>query len=81
MLDITISRRISAALERLDEAGRRAVARARLLLPVVGSRMDRDEFGLVVFQPVRADEADAERVATLERFAESMRRLSRSYNA
>ena len=81
MLDHITTRRIAAAMEHLDEAGRRSVARARLLLPVVGSRMDRDEFGLSILRPVRADEAAQEQVETLERFAAAARRLSGSQDA
>lgn len=76
MLDIITTRRISAAMARIHDAGRRAVARARLLSPIVGSRTVRDEFGLLHLAPVRADEAAQEYDETLARFTESMRRLS-----
>ena len=78
MLDTTISRRIAAAMEHLTESGRRAVARSRLLSPIVGSVQDVDEFGLSILRPVRATEAAQEYDETLARFTESMRRLSHS---
>lgn len=77
MLDHT-SRRIADAMARLHDVGQRSIARLRLSLPVVGSRPDFDEHGLAILRPIRVDEFEQERVATLQRFAESMRRLSRS---